>query len=257
MCRHGMCFRLGVHHGLAVLRASTVIMISKLKPNREEANPRRSSLLSSIGKMRRLMSLALLSVSLLTIAGALAPTANAASDGETKFKRIPTQFIAALGDPTARSGLGAESWGLWTIDPGPRGVWLKSYEQLKTAGGAAPAEWQFDNTDWWLEENGLIMEKPDFPLPPGKYIVTGDRDAYSELTVHPVDESGAHRWELNNGARLYDVTHLPCRSARYTPTSENSCSPAEGATVRFPSDSRRRPCRPSRVATNKTTRCSS
>ena len=24
-------------------------------------------------------------------------------------------------------------------------------------------------------------------------------------------------WELDSGATLYDVTHLPCRSARYTP----------------------------------------
>ena len=24
-------------------------------------------------------------------------------------------------------------------------------------------------SDWWLEEHGLIMEKPSFPLPPGEY----------------------------------------------------------------------------------------
>lgn len=150
-----------------------------------------------------------------------------ANDGQTTFKRIPTQFIAALGDPDASSGSGAETWGLWRVDPGPRGVRLNNYEQLKAAGGVAPAQWKFDDSDWWLEENGLIMEKPTFPLPAGKYIVTGDREAMSVLTVHPADADGNRRWELGNGATLYDVTHLPCRSARYTPAgTADSCSPA-------------------------------
>ena len=165
----------------------------------------------------------------------LGPSAIAASDGQTKFKRIPTQFIAALGDPGATSGSGAQSWGLWRVDPGPRGVWLKSYEKLEAAGGLAPAEWQFDNTDWWLEENGLIMEKPDFPVPAGKYVVTGAREVVTVLTVHPEDDDGGQRWELDDGAKLYDVTHLPCRSARYTPmTGNNSCSPAKAQQAAFP-----------------------
>ena len=33
----------------------------------------------------------------------------AAGGGQTKFQRIPTQFIAALGDPGATSGSGAQS----------------------------------------------------------------------------------------------------------------------------------------------------
>ena len=41
---------------------------------------------------------------------------------------------------------------------------LSRYEQLEAAGGVAPAQWKFDNTDWWLEEHGLIMEQPEFPL---------------------------------------------------------------------------------------------
>ncbi len=144
----------------------------------------------------------------------------------SQFRRIPTQFIAALGDPAATSGSGAQSWGLWRVDPGPRGVRLDNYEQLKAAGGIAPALWGFDSTDWWLEENGLIMENPDFPVPAGKYIVTGNREVVTMLTVHPIDKDGTARWELEDGAKLYDVTHLACRSARYTPaTSDNSCSP--------------------------------
>jgi len=158
---------------------------------------------------------------------ALGQSVQAAGEGLTKFRHIPTQFIAALGNPDATSGSGAQSWGLWRQDPGPRGVRLDSYEQLKATGGVAPAQWKFDSTDWWLEENGLIMEKPDFPFPPGKYIVTGNRQVISVLTVHPTNKDGDRRWELDDGATLHDVTHLGCRSARYTPVaSDKSCSPA-------------------------------
>jgi len=157
---------------------------------------------------------------------ALMQSVYAADESQPQFKRIPTQFIAALGDPTASSGRGAQSWGLWREDPGPRGVRLKNYESILAAGGIAPARWQFDDGDWWLEENGLIMEQPDFPLPPGKYVVTGNREMMSVLTVYPADEDGDRRWELNRGANLHDVTHLGCRSARYTPAAgNNSCSP--------------------------------
>ena len=79
------------------------------------------------------------------------------------------------------------------------------------------------------------MEKPDFPVPPGKYIVTGDREVATVLTVHPMDQDGAQRWELDDGANVYDVTHLRCRSARYTPqTSDSSCSPAKAQQTAFP-----------------------
>jgi len=176
---------------------------------------------------QHLFSGALLVLVIIIVIAAAWQPAKASSDGQTIFKRIPTQFIAALGDPDASSGSGAETWGLWRKDPGPRGVWLNNYEQLKAAGGVAPAQWKFDLTDWWLDENGLIMEKPTFSVPAGKYIVTGDRETISMLTVHPADADGVKRWELAKGAKLYDVTHLPCRSARYTPAgAANSCSPA-------------------------------
>jgi hypothetical protein len=106
---------------------------------------------------------------------------------------------------------------------------------LKDAGGVAPARWKFDGTDWWLEEHGLIMEQPTFPLPPGKYVVTGARDATAVLTIHPADRNGDRRWELDKGATLYDVTHLACRSARYTPAAVGgSCSPANAQKTAFP-----------------------
>ena len=154
---------------------------------------------------------------------------------ETKFKRIPTQFIAALGEPGASSGSGAQFWGLWRQDPGPRGVRLQDFEHLQAAHGASPAKWTFDPSDWWLEEHGLLMEKPDFPLAPGKYLVTGDREVTAVLTIDAKDKDGAQRWELDKGATLYDVTHLPCRSARYAPAeNENSCSPPNARKADFP-----------------------
>ena len=78
---------------------------------------------------------------------------------ETHIRQIDTQFIAALGSPTATHGTNAQQWGLWEKDPGPRGVWLKLFPALSMAG-TAPAGWQFDPQEWWLEEHGLIMEKP-------------------------------------------------------------------------------------------------
>lgn len=154
---------------------------------------------------------------------------------EPVFKPVPLQYIAALGDPSATSGTNAQNWGLWRVDPGPRGVRLKDFEQLQATGGVAPAQWIFDSKDWWLEENGLMMEKPDFPLSPGKYMVTGDREVTAVLTIHPKDNDGTQRWELDQSATLYDVTHLPCRSARYSPASgSNSCSPSNAAQQSFP-----------------------
>jgi hypothetical protein len=150
-----------------------------------------------------------------------------------KFQRIPTQFIAALGSPDANAGSGAQSWGLWPVDPGPRGVGLRSFEQMKAAGGVAPAGWKFDATDWWLEEHGLIMEPPVFPVPPGRYLVTGDREVTTVLTIYPADANGDSRWELGDRATLYDVTHLPCRAARYTSTNDEG-SPARVKNGAFP-----------------------
>jgi hypothetical protein len=166
-------------------------------------------------------------------ASALSPAA-LAGENETKFKRVPTQYIAALGDPDATSGTGAETWGLWRQDPGPRGVRLDRYDRLNTTGGVAPAGWQFDKTDWWLEEHGLIMEQPDFPLPAGQYLVTGGRKVTTVLTVYPMGKDGAQRWELGDGASVYDVTHLRCRAARYTPGASGSCSPLKAQQSAFP-----------------------
>ena len=150
-----------------------------------------------------------------------------ADDYRSRFKPVrPAHYIAALADPAANAGNNAETWGYWPLDPGPRGVRLDNYEQLLAAGGVAPSKWQFDSAAWCLEENGLIMEAPEFPLPPGEYLVTGGRKVLSVLSVYPADEHGNQRWQLEDGASIHDVTHLGCRSAVYTPAStEKMCTP--------------------------------
>jgi hypothetical protein len=163
------------------------------------------------------------------------PRSARAAGNRAQFKRVPTQYIAALAAEKATSGSNAQTWGLWRQDPGPRGVALERYQLLKAADGVAPAGWKLDDGLWWLEEHGLIMEAPEFPLPPGSYLVTGGRSATAALTVHPKASDGTQHWELDSGATLYDVTHLHCRSARYTPSSSHgSCSPASARRTEFP-----------------------
>mmetsp|Transcript_8597 Transcript_8597/g.17329 ORF Transcript_8597/g.17329 Transcript_8597/m.17329 type:complete len:284 (+) Transcript_8597:3-854(+) len=173
---------------------------------------------------------------------AIAPSAaNAATEENPKrsFRRYPSiRFISALGDPKSSSGSESETWGLWRDDPGPRGVYLKDYDRrLKANNNVAPAGWSFDPTDWWVEEHGLIMSTPE-PLPrksvnketkeiiPEKqYVVTGDREITTVLTVR---DDGT--WELEKGS-LYDVTHLPCRSAAYR---GDTCAPMNANLKDFP-----------------------
>ena len=54
----------------------------------------------------------------------------------SEFTRLPrTQFIAALGDPSASEGIidtaNDGAWGIWALDPGPRGVWLKGMSAFR------------------------------------------------------------------------------------------------------------------------------
>lgn len=180
---------------------------------------------------------AYLATALLVMIAVSGQAAHAAGGGQTKFRYVSAQFIAALGDPRANSGGGAQSWGLWPLDPGPRGVNLSYFGELKKAGGIAPDRWKFDGRDWWLEEHGLIMERPQFPLPPGEYLVTGAREVTTVLTIHPADRNGDSRWELGDNATLHDVTHLACRSARYTPAGDDgSCTPENAQKNAFPVD---------------------
>eukprot|EP00747_Dinoflagellata_sp_TGD_P195548 gnl/TRDRNA2_/TRDRNA2_64421_c0_seq1.p1 gnl/TRDRNA2_/TRDRNA2_64421_c0~~gnl/TRDRNA2_/TRDRNA2_64421_c0_seq1.p1 ORF type:complete len:151 (-),score=14.29 gnl/TRDRNA2_/TRDRNA2_64421_c0_seq1:385-774(-) len=88
----------------------------------------------------------------------------------------------------------------------------------------------------WIEENGRIMEKPEFPLAPGRYLLEWlNQESASEgsptavLTINSDGDS----WELSNGATLYHVTHLPCRSARYKPAHADA-SPRNAHASDFP-----------------------
>ncbi|WP_159082467.1 hypothetical protein [Paragemmobacter aquarius] len=165
----------------------------------------------------------------------VALTASVPAWAEATFVRIPTQYIAALGNPKASAGDDAGTWGLWAIDPGPRGVRIGDFDDLVANAGAAPNGWQFDPKGWWLEEHGLIMEAPQFPLPAGQYVVTGGREVTSLLTVSEPDATGKQGWTLDDGATIYDVTHFGCRAALYTENvSGQSCSPAKAPMSVFP-----------------------
>jgi hypothetical protein len=167
------------------------------------------------------------------------PLASPASD----FIRVEeTMFIAALGDPTSSKGTGASKWGIWHQDPGPRGVSLHEARQLLEAG-QAPMKWSYDNqvsflghamdleNEFWVEEHGLIMETPTFPLTSlgGRFVVTGGRDLTTILTV----EKDGDTWSLAEGT-LHDITHLPCRSAKYTPDTGTRASLLNAKASDFP-----------------------
>merc|ERR1719198_291169 len=74
------------------------------------------------------------------------------------------------------------------------------------------------------------MEAPDFPLPAGRYLVTGGRETTAELTI-----TADSQWSLSAPrgtssdvpAKLYDVTHLPCRAARYSGSTPASAKQAD------------------------------
>ena len=162
---------------------------------------------------------------------ALLVLAGGPAAAETRQVRVDTQYIAALGDKMATAGEDAADWGLWAVDPGPRGVKIRKVPELVANGGKAPAGWQFDGKAWWLEEHGLIMEAPVFPVPAGQYVVTGGREVTSVMTVQEPDAAGKQAWSLADGATLFDVTHLRCRAALYT---GQACSPDKTPTDVFP-----------------------
>ena len=84
-------------------------------------------------------------------------------------------------------------------------------------------------TDGWRNTAG------EAELSAGSRAVSRHRRPCSVVTIYPKDKDGNQWWELADGATLYDVTHLGCRSARYTPaTADKSCSPANAQSKNFP-----------------------
>ena len=151
------------------------------------------------------------------------------------YRRIPLQYIACLASEGEKSGMDASSWGLWEIDPGPIGIWLRAYHLLQKAGNLAPDGWRFDIDDWWLDENGLIMKAPTFPMPAGQYYVTNGEEHISVLSVEKPDKDGKQAWSLSRDKTIGNVTHGPCRSARYTPEGDSgTCSPKDADRTVFP-----------------------
>mmetsp|Transcript_88399 Transcript_88399/g.153122 ORF Transcript_88399/g.153122 Transcript_88399/m.153122 type:complete len:311 (+) Transcript_88399:101-1033(+) len=154
-----------------------------------------------------------------------------------EFKRLNRNwFIAAdpgLENGDATEGTGALKWGVWRRDPGLMGVDLSAFEDLEAADGRADAGWDFDPEEWWLEEYGRIMPKPIIPIPNGKYLLPwlngGNAGRAVVLTIK------GDTWSLDkrSNARLKDVTHLPCRSARYTRVAEDA-SPTQAKLSDFP-----------------------
>ncbi len=68
-----------------------------------------------------LISRACLATALLVMMAALGQSVHAKDGGQTKFQRISTQFIAALGAPGATSGSGAQIVGSLASGSGPSG----------------------------------------------------------------------------------------------------------------------------------------
>lgn len=122
-------------------------MMSTLRTIRMRTHVPRGTTSERTWSTEHLIRRACLAKALLVTITASAQLVHAAGEGQTKFKRISTQFIAALGDPGASSGRGAQLWGLWPLDPGPRSVKLNRYQSLKNSSGVAPARWKFDQTD--------------------------------------------------------------------------------------------------------------
>ena len=93
---------------------------------------------------------------------------------------------------------------------------------------SAPRSAWLDEKDFFLDENAIIMPQPEYPLPPGKYLVTGARELTTGLTI---EASGG--WKLDEG-RLIHVTHMPCRAGRYRRSSGGDGSPLTVRREDFP-----------------------
>ena len=77
------------------------------------------------------------------------------------------------------------------------------------------------------------MEKPAFPIPSGRYMLAWLNGRQGGKAILTID---GDRWALSDGATMYDVTHLPCRSARCRPVASDSCSsgsPANASAADF------------------------
>lgn len=72
-------------------------------------------------------------------------------------------------------------------------------------------------------------------MPAGEYHVTTGEELISLLTVEEPDLEGKQAWSLSDDKTIANVTHGPCRSARYnTESATGTCSPADADRDVFP-----------------------
>ena len=73
----------------------------------------------------------------------------------------------------------------------------------------APAQWKFDACG--LVAGGTRLDYGEADLSAASWAPTSSRataKVTTVLTIQPKDKNGNQRWELADGATLYDVTHL-------------------------------------------------
>lgn len=153
-----------------------------------------------------------------------------------KLRKTELKFIAAdpgLMNGDASEGGGATKWGIWESDPGQSALELSRLADLEAHEGSPPVDWKFDPEDWWLEEYGRLMPSPTIPIPNGKYLLPWLNGKNSGRPVILTIEGD--RWFLDkrSGASLKHVTHLPCRSARYSRVAKDA-SPSAARSDDFP-----------------------
>ena len=79
------------------------------------------------------------------------------------------------------------------------------------------------------------MRAPEYPISAGQYHVTNGENHISPLTNDTPDKDGKQDWSLSDGKTRKDVTHGPCRSARYTSVgASGTCTPEKANLSDFP-----------------------
>ncbi|MEM6987666.1 MAG: hypothetical protein AAF499_14135 [Pseudomonadota bacterium] len=79
------------------------------------------------------------------------------------------------------------------------------------------------------------MKSPEFPMPAGEYVVSNGVSNISLLRVDEPAAAGEQSWSLSDSMTIADVTHGPCRSARYRPRqTSGQCSPENAPQTVFP-----------------------
>ena len=144
--------------------------------------------------------------------------------------------FSRVGDPGANSGGGAQRG---SLAPGPgRGRMAEQYEQLKAAGGVAPARWQFDEATGGWKKTACHGEA-GISAPSRQVRRHGWSGITTVLTISH-GQDGDRRWELRGDARsMTDAPALPLR-ALHPGDSRQPLFAGQGANERISGGSRGR-----------------